>query len=81
MSAPATAPAARPKSDVSAAVGLVGLAGLLAWVAFARAFPAIAETFDWAVPRDTLGGRSSALVGLLAAALPMAAWSIFVEKV
>ena len=75
------APLARPESDVSAAVGLVGLAGLFAWVAFARAFPTFAETFDWAVPLDTLGGRNSALVGLLAAAIPMAAWSILVDKV
>ena len=81
MSAMKHVPQARPKSDVSSAVGLVGLAGLFAWVAFARAFPDIADAFGWAVPRDTLGGRNSALVGLLAAAIPMAAWSIFVEKV
>ena len=31
-------PMTRPKSDVSAAVGLVGLAGLFAWVLFARAY-------------------------------------------
>ncbi|MEX0341162.1 MAG: protein-S-isoprenylcysteine methyltransferase, partial [Erythrobacter sp.] len=61
MSATEQAPLARPKSDVSSAVGLVGLAGLFAWVAFARAFPDIAQAFDWAVPRDTLGGKHSAL--------------------
>ena len=71
----------RPASDVSSAVGLVGLAGLFAWVAFARGFPDIAAAFDWPVPRDTLGGKNSALVGLLAAAVPMAAWSIIVDKV
>ena len=81
MTAIAPAPPTRPKSDVSSAVGLVGLAGLIAWVVFARSFPNIAEAFDLAVPRETLGGPNSALVGLLAAALPMAAWSVLVDKV
>ena len=81
MTAIAPAPPTRPKSDVSSAVGLVGLAGLIAWVVFARSFPDIAEAFDLAVPRETLGGPNSALVGLLAAALPMAAWSVLVDKV
>lgn len=81
MTAIEPAPLTRPKSDVSSAVGLVGLAGLIAWVVFARSFPDIAEAFDLAVPRETLGGPNSALVGLLAAALPMAAWSVLVDKV
>ena len=81
MTAIAPAPPTRPKSDVSSAVGLVGLAGLIAWVVFARSFPDIATAFDLAVPRETLGGPNSALVGLLAAALPMAAWSVLVDKV
>ena len=81
MTAIAPAPPTRPKSDVSSAVGLVGLAGLTAWVVFARSFPDIAAAFDLAVPRETLGGPNSALVGLLAAALPMAAWSVLVDKV
>ena len=46
MSATQQASLSRPQSDVSAAVGLVGLAGLFAWVAFARAFPWLAERFD-----------------------------------
>ena len=81
MTAIEPAPPTRPKSDVSSAVGLVGLAGLIAWVVFARSFPDIATAFDLAVPRETLGGPNSALVGLLAAALPMAAWSVLVDKV
>ncbi len=81
MSASEEIPPIRPGSDVSSAVGLVGLAGLFAWVGFARGFPAIADLFELAVPRDTLGGPNSALVGLLAAALPMAAWSVLVDKV
>ena len=67
---------ARPKSDVSSAVGLVGLAGLFAWVAFARGFPDLAEAFDWAVPHDTLGGRNSALFGLLRAGDPIPAYRL-----
>ena len=81
MSATQQATLSRPQSDVSAAVGLVGLAGLFAWVAFARAFPWLAERFDWPVPYDTLGGPNAALVGLLAAAIPMALWSVVVDKV
>mgnify|MGYP006154537279 CR=1 FL=1 len=47
MSAAATSPvsAARPApptSDVSAGVGLAGLAGLVAWIAFCRSYPEIA---------------------------------------
>ena len=32
-----------PPSDVSHGAGLVGLAGLLAWIAFCRFYPAIAD--------------------------------------
>lgn len=71
----------RPKSDVSAAVGIVGVVGLLAWVAFARMYPAIADFFALPGPRETLGGPHSALIALLAAAIPMAAWSLLVDKV
>lgn len=74
-------PIARPKSDVSAAVGLIGLAGLFAWVLFARAYPAIATSLDLPGPREVMSGPHAALVALLAAALPMALWSVVVEKV
>ncbi|WP_435202448.1 methyltransferase family protein [Qipengyuania sp. 902] len=74
-------PMTRPESDVSAAVGLVGLAGLFAWVLFARAYPAIATGLDLPGPREVMSGPHAALVGLLAAALPMALWSVLVEKV
>ena len=74
-------PMTRPRSDVSTAVGLVGLAGLFAWVLFARAYPAIATSLDLPGPREVMSGPHAALVGLLAAALPMALWSVVVEKV
>jgi len=57
----------RPRSAVSTAVGLVGLAGLLGWTAIARAF-------------DMVGPLAS-LVALLACAVPMLLWSILVDKV
>ena len=71
----------RPQSDVSSAVGLMGLAGLFGWVAFARAYPAIADALQLPGPREVMAGPHAALAGLLAAALPMALWSIFVDKV
>jgi protein-S-isoprenylcysteine O-methyltransferase Ste14 len=57
----------RPRSAVSTAVGLVGLAGLLAWVAVARTFG--------------MGGPLSALCAMLACGVPMLLWSVFVDKV
>ncbi|MEZ5680024.1 MAG: protein-S-isoprenylcysteine methyltransferase [Erythrobacter sp.] len=71
----------RPESDVSSAVGLMGLAGLFGWVAFARAYPAIADALQLPGPHEVMAGPHAALAGLLAAALPMALWSIIVDKV
>lgn len=71
----------RPESDVSSAVGLMGLLGLFAWVAFARAYPAIADALDLPGPHAVMAGPHAALAGLFAAALPMALWSILVDKV
>ena len=71
----------RPESDVSSAAGLMGLLGLFAWVAFARAYPAIADALDLPGPHAVMAGPHAALAGLFAAALPMALWSILVDKV
>jgi protein-S-isoprenylcysteine O-methyltransferase Ste14 len=57
----------RPRSAVSTGVGLVGLAGLFAWVAAARTFG--------------LSGHAGALIALLACGVPMVLWSLFVDKV
>jgi protein-S-isoprenylcysteine O-methyltransferase Ste14 len=57
----------RPKSAVSTGVGLIGLAGLLAWAAVARAYGMV--------------GPLAALSGLLACAVPMILWSLLVDKV
>ncbi|MEL7686181.1 DUF1295 domain-containing protein [Citromicrobium bathyomarinum] len=70
-----------PRSDVSAAVGLVGLAGLLGWIAICRAFPDISAALDLPGPRARLDGPYAALLGLVASGLPMVVWSVFVDRV
>ncbi|MFL6843875.1 MAG: methyltransferase family protein [Allosphingosinicella sp.] len=57
----------RPRSAVSAGVGLVGLAGLFAWVVAARSLGYSSE--------------SGAMLALLACGVPMVAWSLLVDKV
>jgi hypothetical protein len=57
----------RPRSAVSAGVGLVGLLGLLVWAGIGRVFG--------------MAGPLAALCGLLACGIPMLLWSIFVDKV
>jgi protein-S-isoprenylcysteine O-methyltransferase Ste14 len=57
----------RPRSAVSGAVGFVGLAGLLAWVAVARSYG--------------MEGPLAALCALLACGVPMIMWSLLVDKV
>lgn len=56
----------RPKSAVSTATGLVGLAGLLVWIGIAR----------WL----GMDGPYAALVNVAAAGVPMVLWSVLVEK-
>ena len=70
-----------PRSDVSAGVGFVGLAGLLSWIVFCRAFPEIASALNLPVPHARLDGPYAALCGLLASGVPMVLWSVFVDKV
>jgi protein-S-isoprenylcysteine O-methyltransferase Ste14 len=57
----------RPPSAVSAMVGVVGLAGLFAWVLVARAFQ--------------FSGPNASICALLACGVPMVAWSLLVDKV
>ncbi|WP_206518587.1 methyltransferase family protein [Stakelama tenebrarum] len=66
LAAPAKADP-RPRSAVSGAVGLVGMAGMITWVVIARTFG--------------MDGPFSALTNVLACALPMVLWSVFVDKV
>ncbi len=58
--------ASRPPTAVGAGTGLAGLCGLIVWVTFARLMG--------------LDGPYAALVNLMACALPMILWSLFVER-
>jgi protein-S-isoprenylcysteine O-methyltransferase Ste14 len=84
-SSPPTARPALPPSDVSTGVGLVGLLGLFAWIMFCRNYPVIAGVLGlgggFAGERGVLAGPYAALAALLCTALPMAAWSVLVDKV
>ncbi len=86
MIAPSSpSPTALPRSDVSTGVGLVGLIGLLLWVSFCRAYPAIAAALGlegaFAPERGVLSGPYAALAAMFFTAVPMAAWSVLVDKV
>lgn len=86
MTAPsAPLPTALPRSDVSTGVGLAGLAGLALWILFCRAYPQIAETIGLGGPlagqRGVLSGPYAALAAMLFTAVPMALWSVLVDKV
>ena len=81
MSAPSSPPTRVPASDVSPWVGLVGLATLLGWIAFARLWPALATALDLPGPREPLSGPNSALLAMALTGLAMAAWSVLIEKV
>ncbi|WP_226699006.1 methyltransferase family protein [Qipengyuania gaetbuli] len=74
-------PDRRPTSDVSPAVGLVGLFALLAWVWIARDWAGIAEFWNLPGPREPLVGPNAAIAGLVFITIPMVAWSVFVDKV
>jgi protein-S-isoprenylcysteine O-methyltransferase Ste14 len=70
-----------PASDVSSAVGFVGLAVLAAWIAVCRNWPAIADAFSLPGPRERLAGPYAALAAMALAGLAMAVWSVAVDKV
>jgi len=74
-----------PPSDVSAGVGLAGLAGLFAWIVFCRSYPEIAAALGLSgglsAARGVLSGPYAALAAMLFTAVPMAGWSVLVDKV
>ncbi|WP_260583927.1 methyltransferase family protein [Sphingopyxis sp. PET50] len=74
--------AARPRSAVSDGVGIVGLIGLISYLLIARYAPEIAGFLgiDWG-NRGPLSGPNSAIASVLACAIPMVLWSVFVDKV
>ena len=71
----------RPVSDVSAGVGLSGLAGLLIWLVICRNWGDIADALGLPGPHAALAGPNAALLALLASGGPMVAWSLLVDKV
>lgn len=71
----------RPHSDVSAGVGLSGLAGLFVWLLICRNWPGIAETLALPGPRAPLSGQNAALAALLFSGTLMVLWSVLVDKV
>lgn len=81
MSSTEASAASRPPSDVSAAVGLMGVAGLALWVLVCRNWPTFVDMFGIPGPRAVLDGPYAALCGVLAASLPMVLWSVFHDKV
>jgi len=76
---------ARPPSDVSAGVGLAGLAGLAVWIVFCRSYPWVADALGLSGglsgQRGVLSGPYAALAAMLFTAAPMVLWSLLVDKV
>jgi protein-S-isoprenylcysteine O-methyltransferase Ste14 len=79
QTAPAVPP--RPTSDVSAAVGLVGLASLTVWIMICHFWPELVVMLGLPSRVERLTGPNAALVGLVACAGPMVLWELFVNKV
>lgn len=71
----------RPASDVSAGVGLSGLAGLLVWLTICRNWPSIVDTFGLPGPRAVMDGAYAAVAALFFSGTPMVLWSLLVDKV
>lgn len=79
---PAPASVRRPRSAVSAGVGIVGLLGLMSYLLIARYAPEIAAWLgiDWG-DRGPMNGPNSAILSVFACGVPMVLWSVFVDKV
>jgi len=71
----------RPDSDVSAGVGLAGLVGLIAWLLVCRNWGLIGTALALPGPHAPLAGPYAALAALIASGVPMAIWSLAVDKV
>ena len=71
----------RPASDISAGVGLSGLAGLMVWILLCRNWHSIADGFSLAGPHAPLAGPNAALAAVLFSGIPMVLWSLLVDKV
>ena len=69
-----------PPSDVSARVGLAGIAGLFAWFLVCRHWPEVVDAFGVPGPRARLDGPYAAIAAMLASVLPMIAVTLLVDK-
>ncbi|WP_052071961.1 methyltransferase family protein [Sphingopyxis sp. MWB1] len=80
--ASASIPATRPRSAVSTGVGIAGIVGLFSYLLLARYAPEVAAFLgiDWG-NRGVMSGPGSAVASVLACAIPMVLWSIFIDKV
>src|SRR6185369_2123336 len=71
----------RPASDVSAGVGLAGLAGLGLWILVCRSWPSLVEVLGLPGPQPRLSGPYAACLGVVFSGLPMIVWSLAMDKV
>lgn len=73
--------ASRPPSDVSAGVGLVGLAALAVWLLVCRQWADIADALSLPGPHAPMSGPYAAVATLLFTGTAMSLWSLLVDKV
>lgn len=71
----------RPQSDVSAAVGVVGVLALFAWIMVCRHWAQVAQALSIPGPRMPMSGPYAAVTTLLVTGLAMSVWSLAVDKV
>ncbi|WP_395393239.1 DUF1295 domain-containing protein [Novosphingobium sp. BL-8A] len=71
----------RPASDVSAGVGLTGLATLLGWLLLCHKWAAIADAFALPGPHAPMSGPYAAVAALVVTGLAMTLYSLLVDKV
>jgi len=71
----------RPASDVSAGVGLTGLAALLGWLLLCHKWAAIADAFALPGPHAPMSGPYAAVAALVVTGLAMTLYSLLVDKV
>ncbi len=70
-----------PASDVSAAVGFSGVAGLVLWILICHFWPELHALVGADAPPGRMSGPFAALTGLVATAVPMVLVSILRDKV
>lgn len=76
-----TARPSLPQSDVSAGVGLAGLAGLFFWIMVCRSWPQIVDALGLNAPHEVMDGPGAAMMALVFSGTGMVGWSLLVDKV